>query len=208
MPSWDNSSQSKVAARKSKFIISTQAQCENCTWSYSGLANLELSHISFYLWIYLSVSALDLKCNMSKEGDDNNKKLRVARTSLCTSCPQRQHHQQETEERQVKIEAATKYRNSNANETDEAREHWLQTPGENIVPLEFATKACNEERQRRLEVYSWNYVLQCNDRQQETNWGQPISVFNIPWATMASTVSLIYYEQSRTSIMCPPNHPK
>ena len=60
---------------------------------------------------------------MSKEGEDNNKKLRVERTSLSTSCQQRQQHQQETEERHVKIEAATKYHNSNTNETDEEREH-------------------------------------------------------------------------------------
>ena len=136
-------------------------QCENCTWSYSGLANLELPHISFYLWIYLLVSALDLKCNMSKEGEDNNKKLRVERTSLCTSCQWRQHHQQETEERHVKIEAATKYRNSNAYETDEEREHWLQTPREN-VPLEFATKAMrrgNADWKFTVEIMFFNAMI-------------------------------------------------
>ena len=161
MPSWDNSLQSKVASHKSKFIISTHV----CSAGIAhGLIVACKLGIAPYFFLFMNISlgaALDLKCNMSKEGEDNNKKLRVERTSLCTSCQWRQHHQQETEERHVKIEAATKYRNSNANETDEEREHWLQTPREN-VPLEFATKAMrrgNADWKFTVEIMFFNAMI-------------------------------------------------
>lgn len=64
-------------------------------------------------------------------------------------------------------EAVTKYRNYNANETDEERDRntLLQTLRENAAN-KIRYELSDEERQRRLEqeVYCLFNVLRCNDR--------------------------------------------
>ena len=81
MPSWDNSLQSKVASHKIKFIISTHVCSAGIAHGLIVACKLGIAPYFFlFMNIYLLVSALDLKCNMSKEGEDNNKKLRVERT--------------------------------------------------------------------------------------------------------------------------------
>ena len=109
-------------------------------------------------------------------------KREAERTSLSTAKPT-----SPTQRPQTCTETGTKYYNYTFNETDEDREHWLPT-------LRKATRL----DQATLKVYSQNYLLQCNDRQQElctstisfqrTRYSR--SAFT-PWATMGFTVSFI-----------------